>query len=363
MCPAIRVRVRAKNLGALAIQLQWVDGNATIAETSFFKINQQGTPLNNTEKELLKSRKLPRGIAARAIIHGGKGHKYWSKFSSENQLEIQKLSKEINDLLFTPALKTPIKTLDLPIGGKLYSSQTLPLIVDFVRIANEGASSPERAEKEDVDGSETIKYLTNCRKLVYRINSSHQSSLGLHPIVYFYSQEGRHKIASFFAVSALIREMEKHNLYSKFIQVRKQFEDILLLYDYLIQQIVRKHREAARAYLYIKDFCLLCIEKLVENKSVSQVLDEILAERQFKYLARNIIETAATLSSDFSDETKSAAFVREAKTTMLRCSICGGYLHRNSISIDHVQRKADGGNGSLDNAQLTHPYCNSTIKN
>jgi len=33
---------RAKNLGALAIQLQWVDGGADKAENSFFKINQQG---------------------------------------------------------------------------------------------------------------------------------------------------------------------------------------------------------------------------------------------------------------------------------------------------------------------------------
>ncbi|MUG94080.1 hypothetical protein F7734_17455 [Scytonema sp. UIC 10036] len=29
---------RARNLGALAIQLQWVEGNATKAEASFFKI-------------------------------------------------------------------------------------------------------------------------------------------------------------------------------------------------------------------------------------------------------------------------------------------------------------------------------------
>jgi hypothetical protein len=33
-------------------------------------------------------------------------------------------------------LQTPIKTLDLPVGGKLYSAQTLPLILDFVNIVN-----------------------------------------------------------------------------------------------------------------------------------------------------------------------------------------------------------------------------------
>ncbi len=35
----------------------------------------------------------------------------------------------------------------------------------------------------------------------------------------------------------------------------------------------------------------------------------------------------------------------------------------NSISIDHKIRKEDGGLGNLDNAQLTHLYCNTTFKN
>ena len=33
-----------------------------------------------------------------------------------------------------------------------------------------------------------------------------------------------------------------------------------------------------------------------------------------------------------------------------------------TISMDHAQRKQDGGTGSPDNAQLTHPYCNSGYK-
>ena len=43
----------AKNLGALAIQLQWVEGDARKAEISFFKINQQAAPIDKTELRLL----------------------------------------------------------------------------------------------------------------------------------------------------------------------------------------------------------------------------------------------------------------------------------------------------------------------
>ncbi|MFN5474113.1 MAG: DUF262 domain-containing protein, partial [Pseudanabaena sp.] len=73
----------AKNLGALAIQLQWVEGDARKAENSFYKVNQQAAPINKTELKLLESRKKPNSIAARAIIRSGKGHKYWSLFSDK----------------------------------------------------------------------------------------------------------------------------------------------------------------------------------------------------------------------------------------------------------------------------------------
>jgi hypothetical protein len=44
---------RAKSLASLAIQLQWVEGNSQKAEESFFRINQQGTPISITEIKLI----------------------------------------------------------------------------------------------------------------------------------------------------------------------------------------------------------------------------------------------------------------------------------------------------------------------
>jgi len=49
------------------------------AEKSFFKINQQQANINPTEILLLKSRKEPNCIGARAIIRSGTGHKYMVK--------------------------------------------------------------------------------------------------------------------------------------------------------------------------------------------------------------------------------------------------------------------------------------------
>lgn len=239
---------RAKNLSSLAIQLQWVEGDANKAESSFFKINQQAAPINKTELILLESRKKPNCIAARAIIRSGKGHKYWSSFTIENQSKVQELAKEINSIFFNPPLQTPIKTLDTPIAGKIYSATTLPLILDYINIVNNVGSDFKKSLEDDTTGNATIQYLEKARKVVYRINSKHASSLGLHPMVYFYSQDGRHKVASFYATVAFVMELERTDRYLDFIEIRSEFEEFLLKYDYLVQQIVRKHRSAIASY-------------------------------------------------------------------------------------------------------------------
>lgn len=355
------VVVRAKSLGALAIQLQWVQGDSTKAESSFFKINQQASPIDPTELRVLKARKRPNGIAARAIIRSGKGHKYWSAFSEEIQEKIQNTAREINELLFNPELDNPIKTLDLPVGGRLYAAQSQPLVLDFINIVNNVTLNNDDLPPDE-DGTETLKYLSNCKRIAQRINSSHPGSLGLHPIIYFYSAIGRHKIASFFAIAALILDFEQRNYFDRFTRVRKEFESLLPKYDYLIQQIVRKYRSATASFPHIRNFYLLCIEKLGEGKDIDLTIDEIIKDSRFKYLTQLQYEEEPQ-GQDFSRETKSAAFIREALSSALRCRICSGYIHKNSISIDHIMRKQDGGTGSLENAQLTHLYCNTTFKN
>ncbi len=67
--------------------------------------------------------------------------------------------------------------------------------------------------------------------------------------------------------------------------------------------------------------------------------------------------------SDFNSNTKSEIFITSALKSAPKCRICNGFIHVNSITIDHVQRKEDGGLGNSENGQLSHPYCNTTYKN
>ena len=112
-----------------------------------------------------------------------------------------------------------------------------------------------------------------------------------------------------------------------------------------------------------KNFYLSCIDRLLKGKTPSEVITELINTAEFAYLTPAVAENEIAGTKNFSDETKSAAFIREALNGAVRCRICGGYMHRNSITIDHIMRKQDGGTGSPDNAQLAHPYCNTTLKN
>lgn len=353
----------AKSLAALAIQLQWVEGDASKAENSFFKINQQAAPIDKTELKLLESRKKPNSIAARAIIRSGTGHKYWSFFSEEIQDQIQEIAKEINEILFQPKLQTPIKTLDLPVGGKLYSAQTLPLILDFVNIVNK-IDFNNKGVNDDLTGETTIKILKKVRKVAYILNSNQPSSLGLHPILYFYSQNGQHRTVSFFAVVDFVIKLDERKKLNDFIEVRQDFEYFLQNYDYLIKQIYEKHRDVHKSYKYISVFFEQFVIHLKAGKTIDDTINEIISSDDFKYLAvRNQTQSTTSSTKEFNTNKKSGIYIKEALMSVPRCKICNGLIHRNSISIDHIQRKEDGGLATLDNGQITHPYCNTGYKN
>jgi hypothetical protein len=353
----------AKNLGSLAIQLQWVEGDARKAEHSFFKINQQAAPIDKTELKLIESRNKPNSIAARAIVRSGRGHKYWSSFSIEIQTQIQNLAAEINKTLFDPNLRTPIKTLDLPVGGKLYGNQTLQLILDFVNVANRIDPSNKGLE-DDETGEATVKLLKEVRRVTYRINGNQAYSLGLHPAIYFYSQDGRHKPASFLAIVDFILELEKHKKINHFINVRSIFEEFIVEYDYLIQQINRRHRTSQKSYTHTSQFLMKLVAAFQPNRTMDEAIGEVMASNEFSYLTfQNVYQQFEPTAKDFSSGQKSAIYIRDALQNAPSCKICGGVIHRNSISIDHLQRKQDGGLATLANGQLTHPYCNTSYKN
>ena len=350
---------RAQKLGFIAIQLQWVNGGSDKAEASFFKINQKAVTISDTEIDLLISRKKPNAIAARAIVRSGTGHKYWSKFSSTNQTEIQELAKDINDILFTPKLKSPVKSIDLPIAGQGYSARSLSLILDFVNITNDFDSKTTLLD--DIDGQLTINTLKKSKRIAQRILGNHPGSLGLHPAVYFYSITGKHQPTAFLAIIELIKDFETRDFYKKFLPVRFNFENYLLKNKQISNQVTLKYGSGRKGYRQLKEVFITIINYLLDGETEDSLTIKL--KENYNYLNFDYVESYDTDSQDFSAGIKSAIFIREAIVNSVKCKICNCMVHRNSISFDHIERVADGGKGVADNGQVAHFYCNSTLKN
>jgi len=157
-------------------------------------------------------------------------------------------------------------------------------------------------------------------------------------------------------------QLDKRKSFDLFIKNREKFEKAIYQYDYVIQQIFRKHRSAYSSAKHISNFYFKLLESLNLGKEIDESIKEIANEEDFKYLSFSQDEEEVT-TADFSRERKSAIYIKEVIDSAPKCNICKGLIHMNSITFDHIQRKQDGGRGNVNNGQIAHPYCNSTYKN
>lgn len=364
-------RARLQTVVSRALSIQWVKGTADKAESAFFKINKEGTPLDDIEETLLRTRRKPGSIASRAIIRAGTGHKYWSSFSSQYANAIEEQASTIHSLLFEPESDAPVKTLELPLGGSRGVRTALSTLMDYVQISCRKESNVPwdiKAAPDDEDGTKTLETLKNVMHLTRRITGNERGSLGLHPAVYFYGPTGIHQAAMFMGTALLIKRKllnNDANFFAKFTAARHCLEDALVEHKGTIARILQMFRSRERVDKY-SDF----LERLVELCLSKNPGDKVSGEE--------VLETSGFSGSllvgksggigregrNFSDETKSLVFIMKALESAIRCPICGGYLDvSKSVSYDHIVPKRDSGTNCSDNCALVHPYCNDGIKN
>lgn len=353
----------AKNLGALAIQLQWVEGNADKAEESFLKINQSATKISDAELELIENRDKAYALAARAIVRAGQGYQYWSKFSKEAQIKILDSAKKIHSIMFGD---TPMNIDDVnsfSIGGAQSSSLTLDVVTQTVKICN-GITDIKKTEIGNEKN--VITMLKNTLKILQYIHSKENFSLGLHPFVYFYSDLGKHKIGSYYGILLFVKNLISDNKLNDFIKIRAQFEEVIYTYSFIVQQIIRKYRQTKRSYDKIASYFFDLMNIINSNKDMmpKDIINELKNRSEYKYLQTEIIDNEEVeVRGNFSRGKRQQIKLQTFVSNLPKCPICGGYLDNYSISIDHIIRKEDGGTNAKSNGQITHLYCNTTYKN
>lgn len=198
------------NFATRGIQVQWITGDADKAESSFFKINTQGSVLDAVESRILRNRRKAPAILARSVVRAATGNEYWSKFDESVKKKIVELSTSIHLALFAPELRSPIKTLDLPLGGSASSAQALNLLINLAETADGQDRIVENFD-DDLDGSQTVLLLAKFDKIVQRMVGNGAASLGLHPAVYFYTSQGRHYDLLLQAMFSLISDRIRNN--------------------------------------------------------------------------------------------------------------------------------------------------------
>jgi hypothetical protein len=355
-----KIASRIGNFARRGLQVQWIYGDADKAESSFFKINTQGSILDPVEGRILRNRRKAPAIAARSIVRAATGHQYWSKFDENTQKEISDKAGSIHQALFSPEVDTPIKSIDLPIGGSCSVTDALDLLISLSEMVDPENRSIEKYS-DDLNGRETLNLLQSLEDVSSRLVGNKPRSLGLHPFVYFYTSKGRHypplMMAMFAIVAQKVRDNDK-DWFKMFSSGRNNIEELLIehktIITLLISALGSKHRLDGSKKII--NFLIDSVHNGKNTVSPDDIASIIGLESRLY-----TIQTKP--GANFSDDAKSSAFLQAALKQALKCPICNGYLDpAKSASYDHVKRKEDGGNGSAENCQLSHPYCNSSIK-
>lgn len=369
----VDIQKRLTNLSVNAITAQWVTTtDVDSAEASFFRINQAATPIDPTERRLLKSRRSASAIAARAITHAGTGHKYWSAFDKDIGIEIESTAKTIYHALYDPPISgRPLTTLDVPVAGRGYNA--VPFIFYLVNQSN-GVDIADTTSKkvvkdkleDDPDGKLTLQYLDSVRKRIEKITGDTPASLGVHPVVYFYTRGGAFQPTALLATSLFLENLAEKGSLKKFTDIRKDFEEFLIRHKEAISLFTHKFGSGDRSLPWIYDYYNKVAEGLWAGKSLDDIQNDFANNPDFAFLTAprpsGVRPQSTKQKHPFSAGTKTAAFFAAALPTGTRCRICGALVHKNSIQFDHKVPVRDGGPGDASNAQVAHPYCNSTVK-
>ncbi|MER8570336.1 HNH endonuclease [Mesorhizobium sp. M0924] len=365
---------RMSNLTITFFVAQWVPAtSAKAAEDSFFTINDAATPLDKTEKRIIRSRESASAIASRAIAHGGSGYAYWQKFPEGVQKTIVDTSKDIYAALYRPPMpEGTVDTLDVPVAGRGYS--VLPFVFDLVNQVNAtkaadstGAKIKDRLEP-DVEGVDTAKYLKRVWRTVSRLTSKEPTSLGLHPVVYFYTRGGAFSPWAFLAWSQIVDRIFAEGKANRFCDVRSEMERFLIDHKWVMTEIIHKNGSGDRSTPWLDRYWSLALQLLIDGKTYDEVIHTMNEHKDFGLLRFKdpMIRMAAADkkpgTGKFAPKTTTAAIWDAALPGAPKCPYCHGLWHRNSFHGDHINPKRAGGDNRQSNEAIAHPYCDATYK-
>jgi len=367
-------RRRGKAIATMQLSIQKVEGDATVAEESFYKINSNSVAIDQTELDMIRARKKPNAIAVRALIAAGKGYKYWEDFP--NAKEIEAKAAEGYQLLFGEAFDIGPQSPDLPRAGQPYSSDAFKMVLDLVNMFNGITSAmwthkPPAKKKgaavvtrlpNDADGAATLKYLgaVIAKSQIAVGGPDYSGSLGLDQGVYAYGATGNVHPAAYLASLRFAVELNDSNRLIDFSVVRKDFEDFLVRYKIFINKLGHSKGSRTRSLESIVQMYRLLLEMMLKGeRSNEKIVAALQADPMLKDLNFPIKDEPEPIRKRFSKSAVRAKVVMETLGSRPACPECGARLPPYCRSKDHIEKVEVGGMGDVENLNFTHPFCNS----
>lgn len=223
-------------------------------------------------------------------------------------------------------------------------------------------------EPDDVIVAEkTLLALLKVESILCHVKGNSSQSLGLLPAIFFYTSKAEFKELSFLLFiswfsNGSLDEIKQRKF--NFTLTRDIFEEVwMYVKDFTIKELIRIGSGSARLTLdHLKYFDRLLL-LTAEGKAGGEPAFEI---------AKKFIETFKRIKVDefvkeYEDGESSKNFTNGVKLQLkfmaefkgaFRCEICGGVMDSGSLQYDHKEEKARGGNNSITNGRIVHPYCN-----
>ncbi len=349
-----QVRWASNIAGSLVTQR--VYGDAEMAATSFLTINQRAVQIDATERFMIEARNKPNVIAARALVRSARGHVYWGKFNQQIRDNIEKKARQIYNSIFEPEDADPAINTELQPAGQAHSANGLRIALDLVNITNR--IKGKDSILNDPTGEATERCIEKTHGIVKYVAGKEFASLSLHPAVYFWGATGNHQPSVFLAVVSFVQELVLNDELISFTLHRAKLEEFLIS-NSAIKDILGKHGGWKKSVSPVKKMLRTIFDGLATGKAEQTIEKEVLQDQKPKGDYEFETERA---SNRLWRETKGGLRRKASLDSAVRCPICKARLVLADASDDHKDRKVDGGLSTIDNAQLTHHYCNHGFK-
>jgi hypothetical protein len=377
--------------GNISFPILWVTGDYEKAEQSFLKINKTGRKLSDWETKLIENRNSSFARVVMSIANIDSSKYYWPANPPEGTNQNQLASKianivdgieKLHSILFQPSFDSPAKSRRLEQPLLIAPSVEMKpfYLAELLTIIEGGKGQEAETEKllkKDKSAlPDTI--IVNGWRLVDETLStfdhlvgSSPKSLSLVPLLYFYSDSGRHVRSLLYGlIYWLFSGGNEGDILTRkklFAAHRAAFEQILLTdKENVIRRIGRNIGSGPEVTYPTARFYQGLLELLVRygddirSSSFDKDYKDLVAKLKIPDKSLNAAQLSEGKSRIFTEKQKSTIVLRSLFTTATRCGICEGILDpRGGLQHDHLMKWSEGGLTKVENDRLTHPFCNN----